>query len=210
MEPETRGFHQEEFAMSVAGISAASFFNFNTQSIASRKQQFSQEFQQLGQDLQSGDLTKAQADFSALQQLGSNSTSSTQSNNPIAQDFAQLSKDLQAGDVSAAQQDFSKLQQDFQSQTPQVHHHHHHHHHPQADSTQSSSSASTGAISRAFDQLGQALQKGDLAAAQQAYSTMQQDFQQLGQSDWLRTAQLSFTSATTTSASGTSNVSLTA
>jgi len=195
--------------MSVAGISAASLFNFNTQSITNRKQQFSQEFQQLGQDLQSGNLAKAQADFSALQQFGSNSTTSTQSSNPIAQDFTQLSNDLQAGDISAAQQDFSKLQQDFQSQAPQVHHHHRHHHH-QADSTQSSSSSSSSGISQLFDQLGQALQKGDLAAAQQAYGTMQQDFQQLGQRDWLRTFQLSSTSATTTSASGTSNVSLTA
>jgi outer membrane protein assembly factor BamD (BamD/ComL family) len=201
--------------MSISGISAASFFNFNTQSITSRKQQFSQEFQQLGQDLKSGDLAKAQADFSALQQLGSNSTTtSTQSSNPIAQDFTQLSKDLQAGDVSAAQQDFAKLQQDFQnqgaqsgvqSQPSQVHHHRHHHHR-----SQSSGDSGTSAITQAFNQLGQALQSGDLAAAQQAYSTMQQDLQQLGQNDWLRTAQLSSTSATTTSASGTSNVSLTA
>jgi outer membrane protein assembly factor BamD (BamD/ComL family) len=196
--------------MSVAGISAASFFNFNTQSITNRTQQFRQEFQQLGQDLQSGDLAKAQADFSALQQLGSNSTSSTRSSNPTAQDFTQLSKDLQAGDLSAAQQDFAKLQQDFQSQAPQVHHHHRHHHHHQADGPQSSTTASTSAISQLFDQLGQALQKGDLAAAQQAYSTMQQDFQQLGQSDWLRTAQLSSQSATTTSPSATNAVSVTA
>jgi hypothetical protein len=52
-------------------------------------QQFQQEFQQLGQDLQSGNLFAAQEDLGTLQQYGpqTNSTPSSHSNNPIAQEF---------------------------------------------------------------------------------------------------------------------------
>jgi hypothetical protein len=37
-----------------------------------------------------------------------------------------------------------------------------------------------------FDQLGQALQSGNLTSAQQAYTTLQQDFQQFSQSGRLQ------------------------
>ncbi len=56
--------------MSVAGISSSNLFDFNTQSVQNRKQQFQQEFQQLGQDLQSGNLSAAQTDFATIQQSG--------------------------------------------------------------------------------------------------------------------------------------------
>ena len=105
--------------MSTSGISSSMF---------SQLQQFQQEFQQLGQDLTSGNLSAAQSDFVTLQndlpQTSSTSTTS-QSNSPIAQAFNQLSQDLQAGNLSAAQQDYSTIQQDFQSQASQMHHHHH-------------------------------------------------------------------------------------
>ena len=61
-------------------------------------QQFTQEFQKLGADLQSGNLAAAQADFATLQQIqAASSTSSPQSNSPIAQLFNQLSQDLKSG-----------------------------------------------------------------------------------------------------------------
>ena len=83
--------------MSVAGISSTSFYN--PQSVSNKMQQVRQEFQQLGQDLQSGNLSAAQADFATLQQLSpqANSTSSSPSTNPIAQEFNQLSQDLNPG-----------------------------------------------------------------------------------------------------------------
>ncbi|MGC1785730.1 MAG: hypothetical protein WA718_03245, partial [Terriglobales bacterium] len=71
-------------------------------------------------------------------------------------------------------QDFSTIQQDFQnaqSQAPAQGGGHHHHH---AFSGQSS----TSPLAQLFSQLGQALQTGNLSSAQQAYSTLQQDFQQ--------------------------------
>jgi uncharacterized protein YukE len=56
--------------MSVSAISGSSFFDYSTQNVQNKMQQFQQEFQQLGQDLRSGNLSAAQADFATLQQLG--------------------------------------------------------------------------------------------------------------------------------------------
>jgi soluble cytochrome b562 len=157
--------------MSAAGLSSTGLFS---SSVNSQFQEFKQEFQQLGQDLQAGNLSAAQSDFATLQQLGPQSqvNTSAQGSNPISQAFEQLSQDLQSGNVSAAQQDFTTIQQDFQNlaqaqpqtQTQPPEHHHHH-------------GGSDGAISQLITQLGQALQSGNLSAAQQAYSTLQLDFQ---------------------------------
>ena len=116
--------------MSLSGISSSNLFNYENQSVQNKMQQFQQEFQQLGQDLQSGNLSAAQTDFTTLQQIGSNSTatSPTASSNPLAQAFNQLGQDLQSGNLSAAQQDFTNIQQDLQSQATQAHGRHHHHH----------------------------------------------------------------------------------
>lgn len=153
--------------MSVAGLSSTSLF--------SQIQEFKQEFQQLGQDLQAGNLSAAQSDFATLQQLGpqNQSSSAAQSNNSIAQAFEQLSQDLQSGNVSAAQQDFTAIQQDFQNlasqaQTQALAHHHHH-------------GGGESQISQLFSQLGQALQSGSLSTAQQVYNTLQQDFANFAQ-----------------------------
>ena len=161
--------------MAVAGISSSSLFNYNAQSIQSKKEQFAQEFQQLGQDLQSGNLSAAQSDFATLQPSGpqANQASQTQAGNPLSQDFTQLAKDLKSGDVSAAQQDYAKIQQDFQSQAG-THAHHHHH-----------GGGGGSAVSQLLQQLGQELQSGNLSAAQQAYGTLQQDLQQAVQNNGL-------------------------
>ena len=164
--------------MSVAGIFGSSFINYAAQSIHSRMQQSRQEFQQLGQDLQSGNLSAAQSDFAALQKSGpqSNSGPSTQNSTSLSQDLQQLSQDLQSGNTAAAQQDYSKLQQDFQSQAPHTHRHQRH----------GGGGSSTGPqITQLLNQLGQSLQSGDVSSAQQAYSTLLQDFQQFGQQNGL-------------------------
>jgi len=174
--------------MSVAGIFSSALSSIFTQGTQTRAQQFQQDFQQLGQDLQSGNLTAAQSDFSSLQQLSpqssaASSTSSTaQSTNPIAQAFSQLSQDLQSGNLSAAQQDYTSLQQDFQSQSSQIQGHHHHHHH-------AASNDQNNPLAQAFGQLAQALQAGNTSAAQAAYTTLQQDLQQFAQANGLTTSQ---------------------
>src|SRR5215472_6212839 len=106
-------------------------FQLNTQSVHSRMQQFRQDFQ---------------------------------NSNPIAQELQQLSNDLQSGNLTAAQQDYTNLQRDFQNQAAQRLHHHHHH----------SGSQDSNAVSQLFSQIGQDLQSGDMASAQQAYTTLQE------------------------------------
>ena len=115
--------------MSVAGISSSNLFDIND-SRESVQSQMRQEFAQLGQDLQSGNLSAAQQDFAAIQQVQANA--------------------VQSGG-------------------------HHHHHRGGGEGGQNG-------ISSLFSQLGQALQSGDLSTAQQVFSTLQQDFQQAGQS----------------------------
>lgn len=174
--------------MSVLGIMSSSLLNLGVQSMQSRMQSSRKEFQQLGQDLQSGNLAAAQTDFATLQQMQpqsssstSASNSSTQSTSPISQDFSQLATDLKAGNTTAAQQDYAKIQQDFQSQATQTQGHHHHHHHG-GGSDSSTSSSSNSEIGQLFSQLGSALQSGSLSTAQQAYASLQQDIQQYAQS----------------------------
>jgi outer membrane protein assembly factor BamD (BamD/ComL family) len=160
--------------MSVAGILSSAVFSLGAHLFQNRTQKMHSEFQQLGQDLQSGNLSAAQADFATLQQLQgqSGSSSSAQSTSTITQDFNQLAADLKAGNLTAAQKDFTAIQNDLQTQPPTVRHHHRHH---------SGDSDASGAIGQLFSQLGQALQSGNLSTAQQAYAALQQDFQQYAQ-----------------------------
>jgi len=168
--------------MSVLGIASSSIFQYlNSQSTQSNFQNFKKEFQQLGQDLQSGNLSQARADFAALQPNNVQAVASgTQTNaSPIATAFQQLSNDLQSGNLSAAQQDYSTIQQDMQQQTSSgasSHHMHHHHHSSGAQNF----AGSQNALEQLFAQLGQALQSGNLSNAQSAYASLQQEFAQLG------------------------------
>jgi hypothetical protein len=154
--------------MSVAGISSSfSITDFKQQQ--NQIQQFRQEVQQLGQDLQGGNLSAAQSDFTQLQQLTGQQNSS-QISSPVAQAFTQLGHDLQSGNLTAAQQDFNTITQDVQNAVSQSQGHHHHHHH-------GGGGGQSNPVQDAIQQLGQDLQAGNLSAAQQAYSSIQQDFQ---------------------------------
>jgi|KBSMisStandDraft_5_1062788.scaffolds.fasta_scaffold00366_33 outer membrane protein assembly factor BamD (BamD/ComL family) len=149
--------------MSIAGIlSSVLFSGGGSHAVQKKGSQFQQEFQQLGQELQSGNLAAAQSDCAALQQLGptSGSTAQTQTASPMAQDLQQLGQDLKSGDTCAAQQDYAKVLQDFHSQVSHAHHHHHH-------------GGGGSEVSQLLNQLGQSLQAGNLAAAQQEYSSLQ-------------------------------------
>lgn len=191
--------------MSVLGIAGSSLFGYLGSQVAqgsnNKGQQFRQEFAQLSQDLQSGNLSAAQADFatSRQNQPQSNLAASAQSNNPIATAFNQLSSDLQSGNLTGAQQDYTTIQQDFQNrssqgQSTQGHHHHHH-------GGGSSNSSSSSAISQLFNELGSALQSGNLSNAQQAYTSLQQDLLQFTQNSGA-------SAGTGTTASGTGSFSV--
>lgn len=150
--------------MSVSGILSSSLIPNNQ--LMQNRLQFPVKFQQLGQDLQSGNLAAAQSDFATLQQLQPQgvTTSSAQSSSPLAQEINQLSQDLQSGNLTAAQKDVETIQQNFQSKAPHLHHRH----------------GGTSQVSQLFSDLSDSLQAGNLSAAQQAYSTLAQDLQQYG------------------------------
>lgn len=153
--------------MSVSAIFSSNLFQHEAQNTQSKSkiQQFKQEFQQLGEDLQSGNLSAAQSDLAALEQLGpkSNAVSSGPASSPLSQAFQQLAPDLQSGHLSAAQQDYSTIKQDIQNHAAQMRHRHH------------GSSGESSQIGQLFQQLGQDLQSGDLTSARKAYSQFQQD-----------------------------------
>jgi soluble cytochrome b562 len=159
--------------MSITGI-ASNLFSLSTQkpNIQDRFKQFQQEFQQLGQDLQSGNLKAAQSDLAALQKLQpSTANGPLSSTSPMAQTLEQLGNDLKAGDLKDAQQLYSNMAQKFRA---------HHGHRTQTDSGQ--------AVSEEMAQLQKALQTGNLTAAQQAYGTLAQDLQAFGLSGTSSTA----------------------
>lgn len=100
-----------------------------------------QQFAQLGQDLQSGNLQGAQQDYTNLQQTAQqngtqqagghhhrghhhhggdfqsapSASSGTAQSNPIVQAFSSLAQDLQVGNLSGAQTAFATLQSDLQA-----------------------------------------------------------------------------------------------
>jgi hypothetical protein len=188
--------------MSVSGIASSILFSpVSPQSLQSKAQQIQQEFQQLGQDLKSGNLSAAQTDFATLQSglQQNNSSSTSQSNNPIVHDFAQLASDLKVGNLSAAQQDFTALQQSLNTAGTAGAQGHHHHHHASDSSGSNGANSIGGSINQAFTQLGQALQSGNLSNAQAAYTTLQQDFQLFTQNNPTPSQPTSSPAATPTS-----------
>jgi hypothetical protein len=130
--------------MSIIGILSSNLFSagaaqktHSTQDIPPNFEQIKTEFQQLGQDLHSGNLQGAKQDFANLQedltQISSkqvaghhgprhhgveNSQTSSSSFAPptsaIDQAFNTLAQDLQTGNLSAAQSAFSTLSNDLQ------------------------------------------------------------------------------------------------
>lgn len=142
-----------EDSMSISGIPSNS--NAYSSSTNSRNA-FRTDFGALANALNAGDLSGAQAAFSALQSLQpgrfaaattpSTATNGAQSANaasPIGTDIGALAKALQSGDLSGAQAAFKKVQQDMSS----AHRgHHHHHHKPVASPDSTTSSSATSSI----------------------------------------------------------------
>jgi len=167
--------------MSISAIPSGAFSPYQLGAPTSVQQQ---DLQQLGQDLQSGNLSSAQSDFATLQQAFSQpsttsgtavATTSTATSSPITQAFNQLASDLQSGNLTAAQKDYSTLQQDLQSQGGTGRHLHNHH---RIHSGGLEDSNSQNSLLQDLNQLGQSLTSSNLTGAQQAYSTLQQELQQ--------------------------------
>jgi outer membrane protein assembly factor BamD (BamD/ComL family) len=97
-------------------------------------ERFAEAFNQLSQDLQSGNLSAAQQDYSTIQQdfqsmasqmkshhhhaSGTNANGNQESE--VSQLMDQLGQDLQSGNVSSAQSTFSSLQQLLQNSSSSI------------------------------------------------------------------------------------------
>jgi hypothetical protein len=155
--------------MSVSGVSSTdSLYQINQQN---GWQQVMNDFSQVGQSLQSGDLAGAQKAFATLQEDMQN-VGQSQSGQSSQQQSAleQLGQALQSGDLAGAQQAFAALKTS----------HHHHHHSGGAQGT-SGDSGGSSTIGNDLNTLATALQSGDLTGAQKAFATLQQDMQNTGQ-----------------------------
>jgi len=98
--------------MSTAAVSTSSIY----QELQTYFQQRRGDLQQLGQALQSGDLTTAQQEYSAIQTLAQSGPFANGNAFQVSQrqqDFAAIGQALQAGDVAGAQQAFQQLQSTF-------------------------------------------------------------------------------------------------
>jgi len=151
--------------MSVSAISSHSLIQSSNQNTPINLQQFQKEFQQLGSDLQNGNLSTANAQFAALQELVPGSNLASQSQIPVVQTFNQLGQDIQSGGLTAAQQDYGTLKTDLNKIALN------HSHHPVHDPMETS---------QGNDQLGQTLQASNASSAQSAYSSLLQGIQQYG------------------------------
>src|SRR5580765_4790505 len=107
--------------MSISSVSAST-----TPAYQPPQNNIRQNFQQLAQALQSGDLSNAQAAYASLIQNLPNQTQngSSNSSNPFQQAIASIGSALQSGDLNGAQQTLQTLQ----SQMKGAHHGHHHRH----------------------------------------------------------------------------------
>jgi hypothetical protein len=189
--------------VSVTGIASNMLFQAFAAASSKKTQggfgQVQAQFQELGQDLQAGNLTQAQQDFAAIAKTFSGNPAAAQpqittTNTPTSatptttttgatpsattgatttspsQAFSTLSQALQSGNLSAAQAAFVTLQQELtQGGGKQAHFHHH------GQGGGDSQSGQSSPIAQAFSSLLQAVQGGNLSAAQSAYATMQQD-----------------------------------
>jgi hypothetical protein len=98
--------------MSTAALSA----NLLNQTAQTYFQQRRTDLQQLGQDLQSGNLSAAQQDFTTLQSLAQSGHLSGGNAFAVSarqQDFTAIGQALQSGNLSSAQQAYSQLESTF-------------------------------------------------------------------------------------------------
>lgn len=149
--------------MSTSAISSTLLSNPNLQNPL---QQIQQKFQQLGSELQSGNITSAQPDLVTLQSVALQPPLAS----PIPGVHQQPIQNQGVQNQGVQNQDV----QNEPAQSPVSHGHHHHHHAASdADSNQSDSTQA----SQLFDQLGQQIQSGSLTQAQQTFATLQQNLQ---------------------------------
>jgi hypothetical protein len=157
--------------MSVSGVGGSNPLFTNWAMLAKTRvaEPTQKSIQQLGQDLKAGNLSQAQADFATITAPSGSAAMSTGDSNSFAQSMGALGQALQGGDLQAAQDAFTQVQQTLAKSG--VHRHHHHHGGGGAQKA-GAANAPTDPFAQAFGAIGQALQSGDLAGAQSAFSQL--------------------------------------
>jgi hypothetical protein len=140
-----------------------------------------QDYSQLANDIQNGDLTDADAAYSNLQQLVQAYQGPSASNSTIQNDFTTLGQDIQAGNVTTTQSAFTQFQSDLQAAAQP------------ASATTTPTLTPAQQVQQDYAQLESALQSGNLSGAQSAFAALQQA---------LQTQTGSTTSSTSTSGNG--------
>jgi hypothetical protein len=92
-------------------------------------------------------------------------------NSSVQTEFQQLGQDLQSGNLSSARQDFAAIEQSVRQRTAQILHHHHHF-------AAGAQSGVANTLAQEFSTLAQALQSGNVSAAQAAFSALVQGLDQ--------------------------------
>jgi outer membrane protein assembly factor BamD (BamD/ComL family) len=154
--------------MHVSATSSSLLQYQGLQPVQSNSQKFQSEFQQIGKDLQAGNLSQAKTDFATLQSQRPANTQAASGG--ISSTFQKLSQDLQSGNLSAAQQDYATLQQDFKQQGTHPGSIYRHRYH---SGTSQNSANSQDPLDQMFPQLSQSLQSGSAANPQTTYASLQ-------------------------------------
>ena len=165
----------EEKVMSVAGISSSNLFDFITRASRTESSNSSRSSSNSARTC-NPEICPRRKPISHSNSPGRRSVRLRRISNPIAQDFKQLSQDIQSGDISSRP---AGLREDPAGLPESAHW--------QSKLTIIIKVVAVvePAISQLMQELGQDLQTGSLSAAQQAYSSLQQDFQQFAQSSGL-------------------------
>jgi len=172
--------------MSVTNIS--SLTSSSQTNLKALRQQGEEDFAQLFQAMQAGNLASAQQAYGALQQWQSNFTttdtssstgsststgttttadSTSSASNAVLNDWNALGQALQSGNLSSAQSAFSSLESDAATAASQIQGRHHHHGTQEAQSVYSAMQ-STGATSGSTSSSTGDTVSNDLAALKQA------------------------------------------
>ncbi len=120
--------------MTISGISSS----FSQNALSPARTSYQQELQQLGKDLQSGNISAAQKDFSSVQQSLQNSSGTNSNNtgeakhashhhhlseggrgnsseqNSLLQELSHVGQSLTTGNLSCARQAYTAVQQQLQ------------------------------------------------------------------------------------------------
>jgi len=159
--------------MSISGILSSS----NQYQTGAFSNPLQQQFQQLGQALQSGDVSSARSDFATLQAAFSQpaTANGNGAGSPVPRAFNQLASDLQSGNLSAARRDYSAVQQNFQGVRGTVSKFHFN------EQSHRGGGVSSGqnTLFQELSQVSQNPSTSTLASAQQSYTSLQRELQQI-------------------------------